>query len=1241
VGKRRGPEIGRSWRLLGAVSLALGAGPAAAIEFWDERVQIHGFYESRMSFGWEDFDASNEIDMYGWLQVLNLETEVEIAPHGWGPFDMVAAFARVEVKYDCVWNHACGMLPSVDAFGNDPGNLPHRVQEGRRTGEAGSQTTFDRRPYWFSKRRYLEAGRFFDVAAGQREATPIVYGPTLVGAYSASRGADRQHGLADDIRENPRDAPGGFLYDGQWTDPTTRLPGDDDVGLYLLNRESRCRAGTWTQKAASRAGYSNRELIWEIDDCNDLIEPIGLKRHIANPFRDELFGTDPVFGGDRNPVLLAIDRVGSGLPLDANGIPDAAQLPLRPGSERNIEDPDARPWESQGLFLPNLRTRRMVRGDDFDDHDQNAFSLDDLQWNRGASQQEWKELRELYLELEAFESQLWVRAGKQTIVWGKTELFRNQDQWNPVDIAIGPLASLEEARIALWGVRGIWSFYEVGPLEDVRLELVTLYDEFEPTDLGRCGEPFVPRAACTKSWGLWVHGESGAGVAGEVRPQDPWNSWEGIEVGARIEFRYDRFSFALTDYWGYEDFPYVSVLFEYDRNVDPVTGRPRHTDARGPCGDEEANDPDSDCLTPYHAPLRRGESGDVVEIHSINQALVALSCASTVALAPDIDPGACLFTALNSDLDLGLGFPLSQALGSIVAGTNVGQPRYAAAVGDFPGPVSGILVLPKLDDAFGSGGTDTLFAPNTPLAAIVSDPTDVDEGVAVAGGLDARLSREQEALLGCGTFYFTDCDGSQRVSAGLDQILIDDPLTPIDESADNVVARIGGLDLANAEASVLIQSFPGFEGTRFNPFWDTTNPALPQPGTVDALFNDGPGLGVDAPDTRPGQLETGPTGTRFEEGRAFVLPGARYDPVAILTHFADFGLAVDPGAADPIAEVNRLFTDVLDFEVDPFIALNVDQYDPSVDGTIGCATPMGCRRHPFTGQLFNSEMAILSWNLLMLTVGIGGEDHSDSRSLLDRANPLALGRCSYRQPQYCALVSAVAALAQRTRNDIRAGGNGRFGRRSFLWAAAGDVALRYQKRNIVGFSMDFAEDATKSSWGIEFTYLDDTLVADNDASSGHTEVDEYNLTVSVDRPTFINFLNANRTFFVNGQLFMSYVQGYGNNMLRDGPFTSLLLLTANTGYFQDRFLVSAAGVYDFTSQSMAFLPSVSYRFTENFSLTVGAAVLAGKWKGGREAGINRLSVIPSANLNDTIYVENGISAARDLDNFFLRLRYTF
>jgi hypothetical protein len=121
---------------------------------------------------------------------------------------------------------------------------------------------------------------------------------------------------------------------------------------------------------------------------------------------------------------------------------------------------------------------------------------------------------------------------------------------------------------------------------------------------------------------------------------------------------------------------------------------------------------------------------------------------------------------------------------------------------------------------------------------------------------------------------------------------------------------------------------------------------------------------------------------------------------------------------------------------------------------------------------------------------------------------------------------------------------------------------------------------------------------------------------------------------------VSYLAGYQKGMLRDGPWTTLVLVNVNTGYFQDRFLVDASAVYDFTSQSAALLPSVQYRFTENFSVTVGAGVFAGGWQ-QREMGINQFSAQSDVTLNNHVYVENGISPVRDLDNFFVRLRYTY
>ena len=127
-------------------------------------------------------------------------------------------------------------------------------------------------------------------------------------------------------------------------------------------------------------------------------------------------------------------------------------------------------------------------------------------------------------------------------------------------------------------------------------------------------------------------------------------------------------------------------------------------------------------------------------------------------------------------------------------------------------------MLLNVDSA--DGGVD--FPPGHPL---LSEP---DFGNTVAffyvtlgGSLSARLTDQQEALLGCGRFYDTSCD-------------------------------LDGVDLMNAEASAFFQSFPGFEGTFGD--WDTTDASVAQPGTV----------GFDG----------GPVCTRFERGKPSSCPAA-------------------------------------------------------------------------------------------------------------------------------------------------------------------------------------------------------------------------------------------------------------------------------------------------------------------------------------------------------------------------------
>ena len=225
---------------------------------------------------------------------------------------------------------------------------------------------------------------------------------------------------------------------------------------------------------------------------------------------------------------------------------------------------------------------------------------------------------------------------------------------------------------------------------------------------------------------------------------------------------------------------------------------------------------------------------------------------------------------------------------------------------------------------------------------------------------------------------------------------------------------------------------------------------------------------------------------------------------------------------------------------------------------------------------------------------------------------------------------------------MRAGGSNGFGRRDFVWHPGGELVLDYQRRNVLGFAFDFDEDHTKSNWGVEASWINKQPFLDNGSQNNISKVDTLNLTISVDRPTFINFLNPGRTFFINSQIFFQYITDYHKDFWSNGPLNVLATLTVFTGYFQDRLMFFHTIVYDVNSASGALLPSIAYRFNEAFSATVGVNVF---W--GREELVDAPLNEIRPGLNRTGHeayqdaVENGLSAVRQRDEVYLLLRYTF
>jgi hypothetical protein len=1221
-----GAPTRRGWRGLGrrmrlarvvqglafaGLAVSLVSSSASAFEFFDGRLQLHGFYEAQFRAISRDF--SEDWDLTQWYNVLNLELEADIASDGWGPFDLVSAYSRIEVRYDCVWTRACSLFDSANAYGSRSrrGRLPERLVDGRRSGFTATALNSisgspDTREYhdvpWFAfncppdDEGCLEAQQLtvLDGPPGSRKPIRLWQQSAYVRQFGTSPGVDQ---VFDPIGAALCPLPfNDSIFCGRETvdDVLAPIAFTDDPGANVMRSLKDCFYGD-QKTGGPTAGQGNRALLLSIDGCR--IQEIGVLRGIPNPFNSN----------DINPWL--------GRALDGTPLGGSNALPFRPAPGMPYTAPGD-PTRAQGIYYPPRELSNAIRDGEFEKLPH--FSESDLSWNRGASQDQTKELKELYFDLEFFDSRLWVRAGKQNIVWGKTELFRTTDQFNPQDLALASLPTLEESRIGLWALRGVWSFYDVGPLQDVRLEMAMNYDEFQPSDLGVCGEPYTIDLVCGGSFGLQIHGVLGLGLAGVVVPPDAWDSGSGIEVGGRLEWRYDRFSFAISDFYGYADFPTVDQITGYSRNVDPLSGAPRRSRSQEPCPNNDATlgpvepgclaviDTDGDGFANAAADTDGDGLPDTLTDHHANQQIFAWICGMTIGVTT-LDPASCGNSIFNSSRNFILEIPAEDpvndlTLASLTSGILAAnsQALLLAASPRFVGaPLPAVFLNRDVGDTRpGSGGFN-------------GGALDFDT-------LNKVSTAQQQALLGCGELYASDCDWQ-------------------------------GFDLLNAEASALFQTFSGFEGTAsaataYN--WDLTDPTVPQPGTVGFV-----GRG-------------GPVCTRYVPGEGVVvLPGCR--GVDYVTGVVDGG---NPATFDYVPSIDgctgpdnpAIVGDeecALSNPNDPVPGardLIVPFFDPDYPGTIN-----GQRFYqgpfdldgdgiaesdlPAFDPRFASEFAAISWNLQMMLVGFSSTALVDANP--DQAfkpdDPFRTDGCSFAAPHFCIAVGGFLDFTRVQRATLRAAGNAEYGRRDFVWQMGTPLKARFEKRNVLGFSMDWAEDVTKSNWSVETTWIEGEPVFDSDSLEGTTDIDTYNFTVSVDRPTFINFLNSNRTFFMNSQWFVQYVDGYTRNMPGSGPWNVLGTLTATTGYFQDRLLPAITFVYDVRSSSGAVLPSVAYRFTENFSATFGVAAFYGR----QEYRTTAVTQIGASNRvhrhKDEDAALRGLAAIRDRDEVFLRVKYTF
>jgi hypothetical protein len=87
---------------------------------------------------------------------------------------------------------------------------------------------------------------------------------------------------------------------------------------------------------------------------------------------------------------------------------------------------------------------------------------------------------------------IFLKIGKQQVVWGRTDLFRVLDVINPVDYSRNNIYDeLEDIRIPMWMVQAEYRMGGSETMQERNLQVVWNFDQFRANNLGQCGSPNV------------------------------------------------------------------------------------------------------------------------------------------------------------------------------------------------------------------------------------------------------------------------------------------------------------------------------------------------------------------------------------------------------------------------------------------------------------------------------------------------------------------------------------------------------------------------------------------------------------------------------------------------------------------------------------------------------------------------------------------------------------------------------
>ncbi|MFT4583233.1 MAG: hypothetical protein ACI915_002578 [Gammaproteobacteria bacterium] len=180
--------------------------------------------------------------------------------------------------------------------------------------------------------------------------------------------------------------------------------------------------------------------------------------------------------------------------------------------------------------------------------------------------------------------------------------------------------------------------------------------------------------------------------------------------------------------------------------------------------------------------------------------------------------------------------------------------------------------------------------------------------------------------------------------------------------------------------------------------------------------------------------------------------------------------------------------------------------------------------------------------------------------------------------------------------------------------------IHFPRVLLIGTSADFYVDYIKSAFRVELAWTEGEEFADTSKARLFSESDVIRWVVGWDRPTYIRFLNPNRTFLLSGQIFGQHLldherfsnprpeisNGGGGNGgqigFQDWDHSFIGTFLIQGFYANDRIQPRFITAYDIRAKAGVIGPAVDWLINDNWRMTFGANVKFGRSRNSVDDG---------------------------------------